>query len=218
MASDTLPYLGESARGENQPYQHGYRAEDLLDWSPETDPWGDMLRAEVPLQDRNAALAATQANPELSPETQWFTLAGDYGNAFFDSYPYTNEFSQYLFNFWQYTDYYGSWHGMPTEEVPYEMYQDERGVTDAWKNRKFEFGLINMPNPGYTNAAHKNGVLSIGCIFLPRTGLKHTKLLTQDEDGSFPYAEKLIEMCEYYSALQGIHEADAGCRAVHPVV
>ena len=198
MASDTLPYLGESARGENQPYQHGYRAEDLLDWSPETDPWGDMLRAEVPLQDRNAALAATQANPELSPETQWFTLAGDYGNAFFDSYPYTNEFSQYLFNFWQYTDYYGSWHGMPTEEVPYEMYQDERGVTDAWKNRKFEFGLINMPNPGYTNAAHKNGVLSIGCIFLPRTGLKHTKLLTQDEDGSFPYAEKLIEMCEYY--------------------
>ena len=38
-ASDTLPYLGESARGENQPYQHGYRAEDFLDWSPETEPY-----------------------------------------------------------------------------------------------------------------------------------------------------------------------------------
>ncbi len=198
FASDTLPYLGESARGENQAFQHGYRAEDFLDWSPETDPYAEYLRAQVPLQDRNAALAATQANPELSPETQWFTLAGDYGNAFFDSYPYTNEFSQYLFNFWQYTDYYGSWHGMPTEEVPEEMYKDERGVNDAWQYRKFEFGLINMPNPGYTNAAHKNGVLSIGCIFLPRTGLKHTVLLTQDEDGSFPYADKLIEMCEYY--------------------
>lgn len=198
FASDTLPYLGESARGENQAFQHGYRAEDFLDWSPETDPYAEYLRAQVPLQDRNAALAATQANPELSPETEWFTLAGDYGNAFFDSYPYTNEFSQYLFNFWQYTDYYGSWHGMPTEEVPEEMYQDERGVNDAWQYRKFEFGLINMPNPGYTNAAHKNGVLSIGCIFLPRTGLKHTVLLTQDEDGNFPYAEKLIEMCEYY--------------------
>ena len=198
FASDTLPYLGESARGENQAFQHGYRAEDFLDWSPETDPYAEYLRAQVPLQDRNAALAATQANPELSPETEWFTLAGDYGNAFFDSYPYTNEFSQYLFNFWQYTDYYGSWHGMPTEEVPEEMYKDERGVNDAWQYRKFEFGLINMPNPGYTNAAHKNGVLSIGCIFLPRTGLKHTVLLTQDEDGSFPYADKLIEMCEYY--------------------
>ena len=198
LASDTLPYLGESARGENQPYQHGYRAEDFLDWSPETDPYSEYLRARIPLQDRNAALAATQANPELSPETQWFTLAGDYGNAFFDSYPYTNEFSQYLFNFWQYTDYYGSWHGMPTEEVPEEMYEDERGVNDAWQYRKFEFGLVNMPNPGYTNAAHKNGVLSIGCIFLPRTGLKHTVFLTQDEDGNFPYAEKLIELCEYY--------------------
>lgn len=198
FASDTLPYLGESARGENQAFQHGYRAEDFLDWSPETDPYAEYLRAQVPLQDRNAALAATQANPELSPETEWFTLAGDYGNAFFDSYPYTNEFSQYLFNFWQYTDYYGSWHGMPTEEVPEEMYKDERGVNDAWQYRKFEFGLVNMPNPGYTNAAHKNGVLSIGCIFLPRTGLKHTVLLTQDEDGSFPYADKLIEMCEYY--------------------
>ena len=198
FASDTLPYLGESARGENQAFQHGYRAEDFLDWSPETDPYAEYLRAQVPLQDRNAALAATQANPELSPETEWFTLAGDYGNAFFDSYPYTNEFSQYLFNFWQYTDYYGSWHGMPTEEVPEEMYEDERGVNDAWQYRKFEFGLVNMPNPGYTNAAHKNGVLSIGCIFLPRTGLKHTVFLTQDEDGSFPYADKLIEMCEYY--------------------
>lgn len=198
FASDTLPYLGESARGENQPYGHGYRAEDFLEWSPENDPYAEYMRAQIPLQNRNEAFAATQANPDLSSETQWFTLAGDYGNAFFDSYSYTNEFSQYLFNFWQLTDYYGSWHGLPTEEVPYEMYEDERGVTDAWKNRKFEFGLVNMPNAGYTNAAHKNGVLSIGCIFLPRTGLKHTVLLTQDEDGNFPYAEKLIEMCEYY--------------------
>lgn len=197
-AGDTLPYLGESARGENQPYQHGYRGEDFLNWNPATDPYAEYLRAKVPLQDRNEALSATQANPNLSSETQMFALSGDYGNAFFDSYPYTNEFSQYLFNFWQYTDYYGSWHGMPTEEVPYEMYQDERGVTDAWKNRKFEFGLVNLPNSAYTNAAHKNGVLSIGCIFLPRTGLKHTVLLTQDENGNFPYAEKLIEFCNYY--------------------
>ena len=77
LASDTLPYLGESARGENQPYQHGYRAEDFLDWSPETDPYSEYQRSRIPLQDRKAALAATQANPDLSPETQWFTLAGD---------------------------------------------------------------------------------------------------------------------------------------------
>ena len=28
LASDTLPYIGESAKGENQAYAHGYRAED----------------------------------------------------------------------------------------------------------------------------------------------------------------------------------------------
>lgn len=55
-ASDTLPYLGESARGENQPYQHGYRAEDFLDWSPETDPYSEYMRAQIPLQNRNEAL------------------------------------------------------------------------------------------------------------------------------------------------------------------
>ena len=198
-ASDTLPFLGESAKGENQAYAHGYRAEDMLNWSPETDPYSEIMRARVPLQNRNAAFAATQANPKLDSTTELFALSGDYGNAFFDSYPYTNEFSQYLFNFWQYTDYFGSWHGLPTEEVPEDMlYVSERGVTDAWKNRKYEFGLVNMPNPAYTNAAHKNGVLSIGCIFLPRAGLKHTAFLTQDADGSFPYAKKLVEMCKYY--------------------
>lgn len=197
-ASDTLPYLGESARGQNQAYEHGYRSLDLKNWSPETDPFSESMRAQIPLQQRNAAFSATQANPNLNAETQMFTLAGDYGNAFFDSYSYTNEFSQYLFNFWQYTDYYGSWHGMPTKDVPESMYQDERGVTDAWKNRKFEFGTINMPNPGYTNAAHKNGVKSIGCIFLPRTGQSCDNMLQQDSSCKFPIAEKLVAMCKWY--------------------
>ncbi|HEX3037642.1 MAG TPA: discoidin domain-containing protein [Oscillospiraceae bacterium] len=197
-ASDTLPYLGDSARGTNQAYGHGYRTVDLKNWTPETDPYSQFMRARIPLQTRNGAFSGTQANPKLNSQTQMFTLAGDYGNAFFDSYQYTNEFSQYLFNYWQYTDYYGSWHGMPTEDVPESMYVSERGVTDAWKNRKFEFGVINMPNPGYTNAAHKNGVKSIGCIFLPRTGQSHAALMTQDAQGKYPYADQLAKMCKWY--------------------
>lgn len=197
-ASDTLPYLGESAKGTNQAYGHGYRTVDLKNWTPETDPYSQFMRARIPLQTRNGAFSATQANKKLNSDTQMFTLAGDYGNAFFDSYQYTNEFSQYLFNYWQYTDYYGSWHGMPTEDVPESMYVSERGVSDAWKNRKFEFGIINMPNPGYTNAAHKNGVKSIGCIFLPRTGQNHAEMMTQDEQGKYPYADQLAKMCKWY--------------------
>lgn len=85
-AGDTLPYEGESAKGENQPYAHGYRVYDIKEWSPETDVFGPYMRAQVPLQERNEAFAATQANPELDPSTEFFSLSGDYGNAFFDSY------------------------------------------------------------------------------------------------------------------------------------
>lgn len=193
-AGDTLPYDGESAKGENQPYAHGYRVYDIKEWSPETDVFGEYMRAQVPLQDRNEAFAATQANPDLDPTTEFFSLSGDYGNSFFDSYQSTNEFSQYLFNFWQYTDYYGSWHGTPTAEVPEELYD----ANASWEYRYFEFGILNLPNPAYTNAAHKNGALSLGCIFLPREGQYHSPMLEKDENGNFPVADKLAEMCEYY--------------------
>ncbi|MGG4501610.1 endo-beta-N-acetylglucosaminidase [Paenibacillus polymyxa] len=196
-AGDTLPYKGESAKGPNQPYQHGYASSHILDWTPTQDVYGDMLRARVPLQQRNSPFAATQAQPALSPDTQMFTLSGDYGNAFFDSYPYTNKFSQYLFNYWQYTDYYGYWHGMPTAHVPEELYDPQKDWTEKW----FEFGILNIPNPGYTNTAHKNGVLSIACIFFSdndRGPQTYKQMLVQDAQGEFPVAKKLVEMAKYY--------------------
>ncbi len=201
-AGDTYPYVGEAAKGENQPYQHGYRVEDIVDWSPETDPYAELLKAEVPLQNRNEAFAATQANPSLSADPQYLTLTGDYGNAFFNSYSYTNEFSTHVFNFWQYVDQYASWHGMPSVGTPEELndIEDERNATDgsAWKRRYFEFGLVNLPNPAYTNAAHKNGVLSLGCMFQPRAYQNFEVMLYTDENGRYPVADKLTEMAKYY--------------------
>lgn len=49
-AGDTLPYTGESAKGVNQPYQHGYTSAQILNWTPESDIHGDLLRAHVPLR------------------------------------------------------------------------------------------------------------------------------------------------------------------------
>lgn len=185
FAGDTYPYVGESAEGENQPTLHGYRVEDVMQWSPETDPYAEMLRAQVPLQNRNAAFTATQANPNLTPLAQYLTLTGDYGNSFFNSDAYTNEFSTHVFNFWQYVDQYASWHGMPSVGTPEELndVKDERSATDgnAWKRRNFEFGLVNLPNPAYTNAAHKNGVLSLGCMFQPRAYQNFEVMLYKDE-------------------------------------
>ncbi|TDD15908.1 endo-beta-N-acetylglucosaminidase [Nonomuraea diastatica] len=196
-ASDTLPWTGESAVGANQPYQHGYSATDLLRWNPADDAHAELLRAKVPLQKRNPANADTQRNPALPADTQLLTLAGDYGNAFFESHPYTNEFSQYLFNYWQYADFYASWHGMPTEGVPVSYYDP----TKDWREKWFEFGMLNLPNPGYTNAAHANGVRSLGCIFFSdhdRGDQTYTELLVRDADGGFPVADKLIQVAKFY--------------------
>lgn len=196
-ASDTLPWEGESAVGANQPYQHGYTAPDVLDWDPASDPYAEMLRSHVPLQQRNDPNAESQRNPELSADTQMLTLAGDYGNAFFESHQQTNEFSQYLFNFWQYTDIYAPWHGMASAGTPPELYDPSLEWTQKW----FEFGMLNLPNPAYTNAAHANGALSLGCIFFStndRGDQSYRELLVRDADGGFPVADKLIEMAEYF--------------------
>ncbi len=194
MAGDTLPIEGQGEKGENQPYAHGYRVLDILNWSPETDLNAAYLKASVPLQERNDAFMATQANPSLSPDTQMLNLAGDYGNAFFESYQANDNFDSLLHNYWQYTDIFASWHGLPTSEVPEELYDPEAD----WTERHFEFGILNLPNPAYTNAAHKNGTLSLGTIFLPREGQTHSDLLIKNDSNEFPVAKKLVEMAEFY--------------------
>lgn len=193
-AGDTLPADGQGERGANQPSVHGYRAQEFLNWNPATDPDAEFLRARVPLQPRIEAFPPTQANPNLNPETEMFNLTGDYGNAFFENYQYNDQYSLYLFNFWQYTDYYGAWHGMATESVPTELYQ----ASDSWQYWFFEFGILNLPNPAYTNAAHKNGALSLATIFLPRNGQYHRDWIYMNPDGSMPMADKLIEVAQYF--------------------
>ncbi|MFF2449862.1 FIMAH domain-containing protein [Neobacillus sp. NPDC058068] len=197
LAGDTLPYTGDSVIKLNQPTQHGYTANDIIEWDPKIDKYAEMLRAKVPLQERNEAFAATQANPELSPKTQMFNLAGDYGNSFMDSTAYTNKFGEYTFPYWQYTDYYSYWHGMATADVPKDLYNPNL----PWYERWFEFGILNIPNPAYTNAAHKNGVKSLAAIFFSsndRGPQTYTQMLVKDKDGNFPVAEKLIEIADYY--------------------
>ena len=197
LAGDTLPYTGKSATGLNQPTQHGYTANDIIEWDPKTDKYAEMLRAKVPLQERIEPFASTQANPELSQETQMFNLAGDYGNSFMDSTAYTNKFGEYTFPFWQYTDYYSYWHGMASADVPRDLYNPSL----PWYERWFEFGVLNIPNPAYTNAAHKNGVKSLAVIFFSsndRGPQTYTQMFVKDENGNFPAAEKLIEIAGYF--------------------
>lgn len=127
------------------------------------------------------------------------TVAGDYGNAFIENAPYTNKFAQYHFNYWQYIDYYSYWHGTATAYTPPEYY-DELAQKD-WQQKWFEFGILNIPNPTYTDAAHKNGVMSLAGIFFSdndRGQQTYKQMLVKDQTGKFPVAEKLIEMAHYF--------------------
>ncbi|MFM9369428.1 endo-beta-N-acetylglucosaminidase [Streptomyces sp. Da 82-17] len=176
-AADPAP-----GRAPHQPYMHGYNAASLKNWSPQTDRWARYFRSRVPRAARIAPFAATQADPDLATGPQLMNLSYDYDNSFFTAYKYNDVYARRLLRFWQYTDLYGSWHGMPVDGSPTE---------------NPEHGLINLPNPAYTDAAHRNGAKSLGCWFWPRNG-EFADYLERRADGSFPVADKLIEMADYF--------------------
>lgn len=193
-AADSWPNDVASA----EPTFAGYRVKDLKNWNWETDPDAELLRAQVPLQNRNEAFKATQAKPYLESDAQVMLMQGDYGNSFFGSTLYTNEFSEHVLNFWQYADYFSPWHGAATAYTPEALYDP---VTSDWQARGFEFGIVNIPNPAYTNAAHKNGVMSIACIYFDpafRPGQTCADIIEKDSEGNFPVADQLIAMAEYF--------------------
>ena len=181
-----------------EPTFAGYRVKDIENWTPETDPYAEFLVAEVPLAQRNEPFKATQAKPYLNSDAQVMNMTGDYGNSFFGSTMYTNEFSEDVMTFWQYTDYFSPWHGAATAYTPQALYDP---VTSDWRARGFEFGIVNIPNPAYTNAAHRNGVMSIACIYFDpafRPGQTCADMLTNKEGDVYVVAQKLVEMAEYY--------------------
>ena len=204
LATDSIPMTGEQARKTNQPRFNGYRIWDIRDWTPEADEGSEFLVAKVPLQKRNEDYKPTQVNPNLDSKGQIMLMQGDYGNSFVDSMMYNNTFGYHTLNYWQYVDYFSPWHGAASQDSPVSLYDWEYENKEAdrgWEKRYFEFGVLNIPNPAYTNAAHKNGVMSIACLYFDqyyRPGQTINELFVMDEDGTFPVAEKLIEMAEYF--------------------
>lgn len=196
-ASDTLPWEGDRAADPHQPYQRAYNPDQVLRWTAGADPDSELLRSRVPLQQRAGALAAAQRTPGLPVSTQSLVLAGDYGNAFFESHAYTGVFSQHLFEYWQYVDVYASWHGMAALGTPKDRYHPEKEWTQRW----FEFGAVNLPNPAYTDAAHRNGAISLGTIFFSdndRGSQSFEELLVRDGDGGLPAVGRLAAMAVHF--------------------
>ncbi|WP_327640586.1 hypothetical protein OHB24_20020 [Kribbella sp. NBC_00482] len=175
------------------PSTYGWNPADLLDFDPKTHPWARHLRCLVPLAPRIAPFAPTQAHPDLDPGVRLSTLSLDDAGTIYEgrNQPIGLEGHVYTQRFWPYIDVWGTWHGQVLPSVPSDVVADPSA---PGRN----YGVIDIPNPGWTEAAHKNGVRTIGGWFWPRTGVDFGEFLVQAADGSFPVGDKLIEIRRYF--------------------
>lgn len=163
--------------GDNQPYAAHWFIEELLRWSPETDSHFKFNRSHIPLADRflNDSVVI---NGKSSSLPGIMSLVAPHPTSKHPSQGFPSV-KQYAFPYWQYIDYFIQWGGSASE------------------------GIILAPLPTWTDAAHKNGVEVIGTVFFPPNvyGGKPEwvyQFLQQKEDGSFPVADKMVEVANAY--------------------
>ncbi|WP_216386874.1 endo-beta-N-acetylglucosaminidase [Arcanobacterium phocae] len=198
QAADTVYNKEEKSLGSAQPKNMGHRLQDVRDWSPQTDPFAAFMRSDIPLQQRTQHDPSTQAHQSLDGKAEIMLMQGDYGNSFFDNFRANNDANQHTLQFWQYADYWSPWHGSASIGTPRALYDPK---TSAWQRRGFEFGIVDIPNPAWTNAAHRNGVKSIATIYFDpafRPALTLHEAFEKDENGEYKTAKKLVEMAKYY--------------------
>ncbi|OBZ07706.1 S-layer homology domain-containing protein [Bacillus sp. FJAT-26390] len=160
-----------------QPTASAWFVDDLLQWSPETDPDAAFNRASIPLASRTNG--GYQVNPNASTAPKLAALSAMYQSTSKVPSQGSEQFDVYAFQYWQYVDLLVHWAGSSSE------------------------GIIVPPSADAIDAAHKNGVPILGNIFYPPTayGGKFswvTASLQKNADGSFPFADKLIEAADYY--------------------
>lgn len=152
---------------------------DLLDWNPQEDPDLIYKVSNVPLAKRVDREYLTPVNKTQNKDTKVMAISimnsSTSGNA-----PHgLNSADCNTFTYWQYVDELVYWGGSSGE------------------------GLIVPPSPDVTDLGHKNGVPVIGTIFFPQGGAGGKMewleiFLQQAKDGSFPLADKLIEVARTY--------------------
>ena len=147
----------------------------VQEWTPECDPDARYNRASIPLADRVGGFVV---NPKANPEAKLMLCAlanpvhdtaGAQGN---------ENFLSWAFNYWQYADSFVYW-----------AYSEE--------------GLIVCPTAEFTDAAHTNGVPVLATLGFPfGNGIGFAQQVSafckKEADGSFPVADKLLEIMEYY--------------------
>ena len=157
------------------PIGPSFNVATLLEWTPESDPDARYSRASIPLANRTGGFVV---NPKANPEAKLMLCSlanSDHDNT---SAQGTESFLSWSFNYWQYADSFVYWSGS-------------------------EEGLVVVPTGEFTDAAHTNGVPVVATLGFPwGTGSGYVQQVEdfcqQAEDGSFPVADKLLEVMEYY--------------------
>ena len=159
-----------------QPYGACFQADELLNWSPDNDPDARYNQSGVAKKDR---WMGPSVNPNASRDAKVYPLAMSNPRASEGASQGGDGDFVYAFTNFQYVDTYNFWGGSSAE------------------------GAIAIPSPEHIDSAHRNGVPATATIFIPWGDSWYAnqflqELLVQNSDGSFPGADKLIEIAEYY--------------------
>lgn len=162
-----------------QPVAPAFDVESLLDWAPEDDPDAELNRSSIPLNENR--FKGHQVNPLANPDVGITSAAITTPDHDLSSSVGSNDFDSYAFDNWQLLESYIYWPGAPNKE-----------------------GVFALPSPDIVDAAHRNGVpvyASIGFPWgegSPETLEEIEAFTKQKDDGSFPVADKMIEIADYY--------------------
>src|SRR5699024_8211562 len=159
-----------------QPESSYWYPEELLNWSPDKDSDAEFNRSRVPLAKREELY---KVNDNAQSKSKLVALAALNSNTSGVPSQGDDEYFVNTFSNWQYVDLMVYWAGSSDE------------------------GIIVPPSADVIDAAHKNGVPITGNIFFPPEEYGGefdwvNEMLTQRSDGSFPAADKLLEVADYY--------------------
>ncbi|MBO3443178.1 discoidin domain-containing protein [Clostridium sp. CCUG 7971] len=160
-----------------QPFSSYWYPNELLKWNPQTDKDAKFNVGTVPLQERTDGEKLKNSQSE---DAKVISLA--IANKTTSSTPSQgkDKFDGYNFSYWQYIDTLVSWGGSGGE------------------------GLILSPSADLIDSAHINGVPVLGTVFFPplEYGGRYEwmeEFLQKSKDGTFPMADKLVEVAKYYN-------------------
>ncbi len=171
-----------------QPYGSCFQIDELKNWSPDNDPDARYNRGSIELRDR---WMGPNVNPLASRDAKVMPLAMSNARASEAASQGGDGDFVYAFNNFQYVDTYNFWGGSSGE------------------------GPIAIPSPEHIDSAHRNGVPATGTIFIPWGDYAYgnrfvSEMVEKAPDGSYPAADKLIEIAQYYGFDGYIFNAESG--------